>query len=51
MEEKGHLDELNERYTDLQKEYNNMLEEKRIAEEQKKVRINIFFILNKHSKQ
>ncbi|KAK6096337.1 TATA element modulatory factor 1 [Batrachochytrium dendrobatidis] len=36
MEEKAHLDELQERYTDLQKEFEKITEEKRIAEEKKK---------------
>eukprot|EP00842_Homolaphlyctis_polyrhiza_P006363 jgi/Hompol1/6728/HPOL_005057-RA len=36
MEEKSHLDELQSRYADLQKEYEKILEDKRIAEEEKK---------------
>nr|KAJ3422260.1 hypothetical protein HK105_000469 [Polyrhizophydium stewartii] len=36
MEEKAHLDELQARYADLQKEYEKIIEDKRIAEEQKK---------------
>ncbi|KAI8927053.1 hypothetical protein BC831DRAFT_453715 [Entophlyctis helioformis] len=36
LEEKAHLDELQARYADLQKEYDKILEDKRVAEEQKK---------------
>lgn len=36
-EEKSHLDELQARFTDLQKEYESILDERRLAEDAKKV--------------